>query len=139
MKIRLRPDIAVLKPLPNPETYTFCTGSCSTRGEVYFPYAAIFAVGAEDSMNIGRAADMDLVLDRYINLITGSYIFYQNPASHTTQWNSESHLAGILKESNITLKAHGEIWMLKVRATVRQKHALSSSPGSLVEWKQALH
>lgn len=54
MKIRIRPDIAFLKPVPNPETYKFtCIGNCLPK-VIYYPVRNIFSVGAEDSINFGK-------------------------------------------------------------------------------------
>jgi hypothetical protein len=55
-KVRLRFDVAIVKPIPNMELLSFnetsplCSGSA-----IYYPTKIIFGQSAEDSFNIGRS------------------------------------------------------------------------------------
>jgi hypothetical protein len=71
---------------------------------------------------IGEADVMDVVLDRYMNLVAEPFKFYQNWRSHSLQWNSESHLAGVLRDyANTSLVPHDDFWALKIRGSNYQR------------------
>jgi len=74
-KIRLRPDLAVVKPFPPINSINFGNLSRSCLGTIYYPNNVIFPQGAEDSFNIGETAAMDHLLDRYVDLTTKPFIY----------------------------------------------------------------
>jgi hypothetical protein len=113
-KIRLRPDVALTKPMPLPYQldYTCSDSTCSKI--IYFPNPGILQIGAEDTFNIGEAEAMDHVLDRYVDVTTKSFIVSR--WRNHRYWNSESFLIAMLKERyNVSLRGHNEIWMLVLR------------------------
>jgi hypothetical protein len=116
-KIRLRPDIALVKPFPSIESMRFSNVSkdCPDK-TIYFPSAHIFGVSGEDSFNIGETEDMEHVLDRYLDLFTKKYEFGVIPSIPRSTWNSEAHLLGMLTKTYHTcLLSHPDIWMAKMR------------------------
>jgi hypothetical protein len=112
-KIRLRPDIGLVKPMLLPDQINF-NGDVSCKNAIYYPNAAIMAWGAEDTFNIGEAEDMDHLLDRYVDLTTKPFIY--RPWRNRTPWTSESYLAGMLDERyHLCLRSMSDLWMVVLR------------------------
>lgn len=118
-KIRLRPDLAVVKPVTL-QQFTFLNRTIECPRSVLYPNPSIFQVGAEDSFNIGLSEDMDALLDRYTDLTTNQ--FYYKSWHGKWFWTSESYLFALLKERyNICLDADFDLWLVVIR---RNNHKL---------------
>lgn len=113
-KLRVRPDLAMVKSFPSIESFSFIENSKKCDKIIYFPSPYIFGVAAEDSFNFGEAGDMDHLLDRYLDLLTSPYRFGRIPSIPRHLWNSEGHLLGMLEKNRICLKEHGDIWIAKM-------------------------
>jgi hypothetical protein len=113
-KIRLRPDVALVQPMPLPNQMNFTCYDSTCAKIIYYPNPKILTVGSEDTFNIGEAETMDHVLDRYVDLTTKRFI--KNRWRTRPFWNSESFLIALLKEKyNVSLRSHNDIWMLVLR------------------------
>jgi hypothetical protein len=135
-KVRLRPDLAMVKPLPSLDRLNFRDPtSKDCPANVYFPNGQIFYISGEDSFNIGYAEDVDRVLDRYIDLITLPFISSNYGRSPT--WSSESNLQEILKQRyHICLVSYFDIWMAKMRRVDYSKTNLITKPSKIhSDWK----
>lgn len=112
-KIRLRPDTAVVKPFPPLTALKFIGGSnrgCNTT--IFFANKVIYRNGNEDWFNIGLAADMDILLDRYIEFISTPFIHN----SRKDWWDLENHLLGVVElRHRICLDWYFDIWMVVIR------------------------
>lgn len=114
-KIRLRPDMAVVRPIQNFANITasFRSTRPSCSSIVYFASKPTGGQGIEDSFNLGLARDMDIVLDRYQEMITGSC---ESCAKHRLNtWNSELDLNYTLWNSHICLESNDDIIVTKTR------------------------
>lgn len=136
-KVRLRPDLAMVKPLPPLDKLTFRDpNSKDCPSTVYFPNGQIFYISGEDSFNIGYAEDVDKVLDRYIDLIAKPFI--QSNYGRSRSWSSESNLQAILKQRyNICLISYFDIWMAKMRVIGYNKDTFIKKPARIrFDWLQ---
>eukprot|EP00981_Chlorochromonas_danica_P013738 scaffold6806_cov177-Ochromonas_danica.AAC.10 len=111
-KLRLRPDIAPVQPFPDLSVFDFGPTSPGTDGTIYYANRAIYNNGNEDWFNIGRAADMDHLLDRYVDFISLPPLYITNKPWFTLEQN----LLGIMQiRYKIALTHHIDIWMVVIR------------------------
>ena len=114
LKVRLRPDVAAIKPLYNVEKLNFSNRSKTCTSSILYPNPVLFVAGAEDSLNIGLAQDMDQLMDRYIDITTKP--FYYRPWRGKWFWTSESYLMALLEERyKVCLEADWDIWFVVIR------------------------
>ena len=121
-KVRLRPDMAFLAPLPPLHTLDFGAPGAE---HVLVTTATVFAGGNQDSFAIGRARVMDVYLSRYLEL---------HAYKAVSRWTTEGFLMDHLWLSvNATIKEHPEIQ----GAIVRLRNFTRGKPGTseLVAWK----
>ena len=74
-KVRLRPDTAIVKPLPLVSQMDFSGGNkpeCLTH--ILYANKVIYKSGNEDWFNIGLAEHMDKLLDRYLDFISTPFV-----------------------------------------------------------------
>ncbi len=113
-KVRMRPDTAIVKPIPDIRTFDFHSkSSADCNSHIYYAYLGIFRMGNPDWFNIGLASDMDKLLNRYLDFVYDTF-----PASllKVSEWILEQHLSVLMKEKyNICLSDHKDIWMIVVR------------------------
>jgi hypothetical protein len=132
-KIRLRPDLAVVKPFPLPDKISFAGVTSWCNKTVYYPNPYVFIQGAEDSFNIGEAEDMDHLLDRYVDLTTKPFI-YRGWRNHNF-WNSESYLGAVMEERyHVCFRNYDDIWMVVIRTPTHQTNYTKEPVPGDDEW-----
>jgi hypothetical protein len=122
-KIRIRPDTAVFAPIPAFDKlglYSNPVENSSCKRNILFPNPYLYEHGVFDSFNIGLASDMDLLLDRFIDITTSSNpkeaLEKYSGASPEWRWKTETNMMQVLKlRYNICVIANLDIKMLMTR------------------------
>lgn len=119
-KVRLRPDTAIVKPLPlSLGEIKFSDDKC--KGIIYFPLTMFYIFGSQDSFNIGLADDMDIVLDRYVDLTTKPFKY--RPWGNHGFWSSESYLYALLEERySLCLNEMNDLWVVLIHKNGFEKN-----------------
>ena len=131
-KIRLRPDTPLTKPIPNLNTLNFGSTDSNCNKTVYFSNKAV--TGHSDWFNIGEAADMDYVLDRYIDFIATDFEWIQSN-SNKGWWDLEDHFERLLLDKySICIKDAIEFWMVIIRRADHQLLAKTKPKDNQYDW-----
>lgn len=109
-KIRLRPDIALVRPFSDLSVFDFS----AQGGMIYYSNPHIYHPGNEDFFNIGRAVHMDPLLDRYLDFISLPLLTHG-----VRDWfiMEEFLVATMSKRYNISMAWHADIWLVVIRVT----------------------
>ena len=142
-KLRVRPDVALIKPFSTYDqfnfgdgvnatknTLSFSTGSTTTicTKRIFCPHAGLMVNGAMDSFNIGLAEDMDHLLDRYVDFTTLPFpellpTSKSNANATTTavkKWMAEDYLVALMRTRyNICIVSAPDILMVTIRSKSR--------------------
>jgi hypothetical protein len=115
-KVRLRPDEAIIKAIPPIQSFGYRRNHRCPGSTIYYPDEDIYGYSAVDSFNIGEASAMDMVLDRYMLLLTRNANWTMIPRYKDRWWTSELHLNhSLYNDYGICLKSHKQIVMAKIR------------------------
>ena len=107
-KIRIRPDVSLIKPFPTFDRLNFTGDGC---GKIIIPSKKFMRFCAEDCFNVGCARDMDHLLDRYIDFIS---LPYPEP---NCKWGGESFVEKLMMiRYNVTLESNSDVQMLQIRS-----------------------
>eukprot|EP01039_Chlorochromonas_danica_P009091 gene9091-10034_t len=131
-KIRLRPDMAVVHPFPDLSAFDFDATSPGTNATIYYANRAIHNNGNEGGFNIGRADDMDHLLDRYVDFISLSHLI-----STSKPFSLEQNLLGIMQvRYKIAMVHHKDISMVIIRVANHHTTTSSSMPPKQSDWEE---
>lgn len=131
-KIRLRPDIAFLHPFPDLEAFDFNGRGSTPNGFIFFANKRVYNNGNEDWFNIGRAENMDHLLDRYNDLISMPILH----SSVRAWFTLEENLVGTMGQRyGIGMGYHNDVWMVVIRVAYHTINTWEPAQNPLV-WKQ---
>ena len=112
-KVRLRPDTAFVKPIPDFATIKFELNLPDCDNIVYYANKKVYTNGNEDWFNFGLAADMDRVLDRYQDLTTEAFYGVKRGRNY---FDLEDHLTQTMFfKYRICMSDHHDVWMVVIR------------------------
>jgi len=126
-KIRLRPDTPLTRILPPFSAYNFGpTAGKPCKSTVYYPNAKVG--GHNDWFNLGLAADMDRLLDRYVDFTTDLFDRWVKKGNRP-YWDLEDHLeAVLLLKYEICLEWFIELWVVVIRPVKHYKEGWKPLP-----------
>lgn len=128
-KIRLRPDTALVRPFPLLSVFNFGAIPPNSDGTIYYASRHIYNNGNEDWFNIGRAIDMDHLLDRYLDFISLPLLH----SSSRSWFTLENSLVGTLGQRyRINISQHDEIWIVVIRIAGHTYNTWLPPPPSVV-------
>jgi hypothetical protein len=134
-KVRIRPDEAMIKPLPPLTDFAFRNSSpdCK-RGTIYYPNITLFGYSAIDSFNIGQANDMDKLFNRFVYLATEPLEVMWPKMKQNHHWNSERHIRHMLWAMfGICMRTHPNFLATKIRRNNHTK-PLTNIPRVGEDW-----
>ena len=129
-KIRLRPDTPLSRIFPPFTYYNFGpVANKPCKSSVIFPNQKVG--GHNDWFNLGLAADMDRLLDRYVDFTT---TVFDRWVTRRNYWDLEDHLeALLLLRYEICLEWAIELWVVVIRSVPHYKEAWKAQPRKF-EW-----
>lgn len=131
-KLRLRPDIAIVKPFPELLSLPFGGKEGICKSTILYANKIIYKPGCEDFFNIGKTEDMDFLLDRYLDFISSPFI----RSSTTPKWDLEHHLLGLLQQRyNICMEWFPEIWIVVIRTAIHHHNSWLPKENTM-QWKK---
>lgn len=134
-KIRARPDTASINALPSYENMALrnSTPGAECPKSILFPNPILYGAGSWDSFNVGFAEDMDKLLDRYMELISTSFIPESIEKHIGQKWKTEVHLKHMLKlRYGICLNPDLDNWMWLTRTYNHKMYMAGFVPPSKV-------
>lgn len=115
-KIRLRPDTPFVKPFPGIASLNFGprgTKETDCKSTIY--WCSRWIGGYNDWFNVGLTADMDHLLDRYVDF-TSTYFDFVSNNGRKWWWDLEDHFEALMRgKYNICLESGPDIWMVVIR------------------------
>eukprot|EP01038_Epipyxis_sp_PR26KG_P005261 gene5261-7310_t len=117
-KIRMRPDIALVKEFPPLTSFDFSPPhGAPCRSMIYYANKHIYKSGNEDWFDIGLTEDMDHLLDRYVDFVSTPFL----SSSHKAWWDLEDHLTGLMHSRyGVCMGPKDDIWMVVIRKIQHQ-------------------
>jgi len=111
-KVRLRPDTPPSRVMPNLTYFNFGpTPGKPCKSTVFYPNAKVG--GHNDWFNVGLTADMDRLLDRYVDFTT---TVFDKWLTRRNYWDLEDHLEAVLMLNyEICLEWAVELWIVVIR------------------------